>query len=297
MTEANNDNTTQQPTPMQKADSRAKRVLVALLAILFALGIIAVGAYYILESPKRADDSALTYAPWPDLAEHYDLRRVEVVDSTLCHFNSFDIAQGCVPFLSEHATEQQYEATVLGTGVWVRSYPELKNRRKRCQVRSGDRLTVVRSVDFNNGKHWHYVKLTGGRRAGVEGYISSDDVIEQRQYDMLERFVFVETSNLNQKSDKRYLHAVASVLLKLGAEKENMNLDVAVVDTFVFEKQSVVAFKIVDRNIADNGSMLAVVQFYNDNNEFVVLGIVPGQSISRVELSDNGSYDVYYYAE
>lgn len=295
MTQANNDNTTQQSTPIQQADSRAKRVLVALLAIVFALGIIAVGAYVIIESPQSADDSALTYAPWPDLAEHYDLKRVDVVDSTLYHFNSFDIAQGCVPFLSEHVAEQQYEATVLGTGVWIRSYPELKNRRKRCQVRSGDKLTVLRSIDFNNGKHWHYVKLASGRRAGTEGYISSDDVIEQNRYDMLERYVFVERSNLNEKSPKKYLHAVAAVLLKLGAEKDNVDLDVAIIDTSVFEKQSVVTFQISNRHLASNASMIAVVQFYNDNDDFMVLGIVPGQSINRVELAENGSYDVYYY--
>lgn len=296
MADINRDNSVEHTVePTKRRESRAKRVLVALVAVLFALGIIAAGAYVILEGSESAEESPFTYAPWPDLSEHYDLGSIVVVDTTLCRFNSFDIAQNGVPFLNDHTQEQQYEATVLGTGVWLRSYPELKNRRKRCQVRSGDRLTVLRSIDFNNGKHWHYVKLMSGRRAGTEGYISSDDVIEQSRYDMLERYVFVESSNLNEKSPKKYLHAVAAVLLKLGAEKDNLNLDVSIIDTSVFEKQSVVTFHISNRHLATNASMIAVVQFYNDNDDFMVLGIVPGQSINRVELAENGSYDVYYY--
>lgn len=285
----------QQIGPAKRCEGRAKRLLVACVVVLFALGIIAAGAYVILMGSESVEESAFTYAPWPDLSEHYDLSSIEVVDTTLCHFNSFVIAQNGVPFLNDRIQQQQYEATVLGTGVWIRSYPELKNRRKRCQVRSGDKLTVLRSIDFNNGKHWHYVKLASGRRAGTEGYISSDDVIEQNRYDMLERYVFVERSNLNEKSPKKYLHAVAAVLLKLGAEKDNVDLDVAIIDTSVFEKQSVVTFQISNRHLASNASMIAVVQFYNDNDDFMVLGIVPGQSINRVELAENGSYDVYYY--
>ena len=299
MADVNNENSTihqtpvaQKPTPKH---SRAKRVFVACIAVLFALGAIVGGAYIITQDNGSSNKSQLGYAPWPDLGEYYDLSCVKQLEGGVYHFNTLELGSNRVPFTAYRPSDEGFEATVLGTAVWIRSYPKLKNRYKLCQVTTGDQLSVIRQVGFMEGKQWYFVRVNSGRCSGYEGYICADYVIEQAGYDLLQRFVLNDNSNLNSKTPVKYLRALSSILLRLGAAAEFSNLSVQLLDTAIYEHHTVLTFNICDLNVAENGSLLAVVKFLGEDESFVVLGIVPGSEISSVVHCVNCSFDVYYY--
>lgn len=274
--------------------SKTKRRVVRLLSALFALALIAGGAFIILFGSKSSVEAdSHGYAPWVDLGLYFDLDKV-VEEEDFAHFNSYEIGSDRLALTREYATEGEYPAVVLGTGVWVRSYPQLKNRTKRCQVQMGDQLMVTRSAGYSNGSYWSYVSVLSGRRAGKEGYISNDYIIEQEKYDMLERYIFTGNSNMNAKTSSKYLNAIATVLLKLDVNKRYPNLEVTMLDTAVIGYNTVVTYRIQDMNMAKNGSLLAFVQFFNNNNDFVVLGIVPGSGVNQIQPNANGSYEIYF---
>lgn len=290
-----NSNPEPQAVPQRPKHSAAKRILVALVVVLFALGAIAGGAYIITQDKGSKDDSTLKYAPWTDLGEHYDLSCVNLLEGDVYHFNSHELGSSRVPLTGYRPSDEGFEATVLGTGVWIRSYPKLKNRTKLCQVKTGDQLSVIRQVGFMEGKHWYYVQVKSGRRAGYEGYICADYVIEQEGYDLLQRYVLGGNSNLNIKSPVKYLRALSTILLRLGVPISNANISVQMLDTAIYDYHTIVTFQIRDLNVAENGSLLAFVQYMGDDEDFVVIGVVPGNEVNSVMRSQNYSFDVYYY--
>lgn len=282
----------QQPDVQQKRNS-SKRVVALLLSALFAVALIGGGAFIILGASESDVEESHGYAPWVDLTSHFNLDKVVDSDGH-SHFNSYELTHECLPISRELIVEDEYDAVVLGTGVWVRSYPQLKKRFQRCQVKTGDLLHVTRSAGYQSGGYWSYVKVNSGRRAGKEGYIPNDYIIEQEKYDLLQRYVLTGSTNMNHRTPSKYLNAIATVLMKLEANTRHPNLDVAQLDVSPFKQQTIVTFGISDRNVAENNSLLAFVQFYNNNNDFVILGIVPGKVVNQVSQNPNGSYDIYY---
>ena len=278
-----------------KQHSRSKRIVVAFIAVIFALGAIAGGAFIIMSGTDVVDDNSIRYEPWADLGEHYDLSKIKLLEDDIYHFNSYDLSQGRIPFTAYRSSDEGFEAAVLGTGVWIRSYPQLKNRTKRCQVQTGDQLTVIRKSDYMDGKNWYYVKVKSGRCAGAEGYICADYVIEQRAYELLERFVFNGSSNVNIKSQTSYLRALATVLVRLVGDKANTNLSVQMLDTTIYERHTIVSFQIRDLSLAANSSLLVFVQFLDNSEDFTVIGIVPGNDINTIMHCPDCSFDIYYY--
>ena len=50
----------------------------------------------------------------------------------------------------------------------------------------------------------------------------------------------------------------------------------------------------IDMNMAKNSTLLAFVLFFNNNNDYVVLGVVPGSEVNQIDPNPNGSYDIYF---
>ena len=288
---------TPQPTPVEEAKpkhSRTKRMVVRLLSAIFAVALIAGGAFIILNgSDSDSDVEVHGYAPWADLGAYYNLDAV-VEEAGFNRFNTYELTHDRLALRREHIVEGEYSAVVLGTGVWVRSYPQLKNRTKRCQVQTGDKLLVTRSAGYSDGSYWSYASVLSGRRAGKEGYISNDYIIEQEKFDVLQRYILSGGSNMNVATPAKYLNAIATVLVKLNVHKRYPNLLVSMLDTAVLGKNVIVTYKIHDQNVVNNSTLLVFVQFFGNNNDYIVLGVVPGTSVNHITPNVNGSYDMYY---
>lgn len=293
---AENDKAAEPQTVAVNKPGKAKRVVVRLISTIFAVTLIAAGALIILFGPKSDKGNEHAYAPWADLDAHFDLGAVTEVEG-VSHFNSYELSSNRLPMTREHVADGHYPAVVLGKGVWVRSYPQLKSRTKRCQVQTGDQLMVTRSAGYSTNGYWSYVSILSGYCAGKEGYIPNDYIIEQDKFNMLQRYVFTGNTHMDIDTPSKYLNAIATVLLKLEADKRLHNLSVSLVDAAVFSQQSVVTYVIHDRNVAKNSTLLAFVLFFNNNNDYVVLGIVPGVTLNHVKQNANGSYDIYYVRE
>ena len=275
--------------------SSTKRMVVRIISTLFAVALITGGAFIILNGSNTDTDTEVHgYAPWGDLSAYYNLDAVVEEESGLCRFNTYELTHDRLALRREHVADGEYSAVVLGTGVWVRSYPQLKNRTKRCQVQTGDKLLVTRSAGYSDGSYWSYASVLSGRRAGKEGYISNDYIIEQEKFDVLQRYILAGGSNMNAATPAKYLNAIATVLCKLNVHKRYPNLVVSILDTAVVGNNMVVTYKVHDLNVVNNSTLLVFVQFFGNNNDYIVLGVVPGTSVNHITPNVNGSYDMYY---
>lgn len=240
-------------------------------------------------------DRGLSYDPWVDLSNHFDLGKVEIMEAGYCRFNSFELCEGLTPYRNERLNDQEYTATVLGRNVLLRSEPKISPRTVRGSVNTGDIISVLRASEFMNGKFWNYVYVSSGRSAGKYGYICTDYLIEQEQYRVLSTHVFASrNSNLSDRAESKYLNAISSILLKLKVDEYCRNISADVVDAQAYGNQAIVAFRICNFDVRENDSLLAFVQFIQNENDFVVLGVVPGRTVHSIQPHPNGSYTIEY---
>lgn len=236
----------------------------------------------------------LSYAPWPDLSSHFNLNTVKPVDKNIYTFNTYEISQGKIPWASEHISNRQYNATVLGTGVVVRSTPSVGLYNKICHVNTGENLLVYRSEGYKNGKYWSYVRVNSGYYAGCEGYICTDYIVESRLYEMFQNYILRGGSNMTIKTESKYLHAIADILIKFQADIRHPNLTVNMLNTQYAGNNMIVVYQIRDLGIVGNNSMVAFVQFFPGNNDYRVLGVVPGTSGNQIIQRPDGSLDISF---
>ena len=238
--------------------------------------------------------AGFTWTPWTDLSQHYNLESIKHVNGSLFSINSHEYSFGKMPYASHHIDDREYNAIVLGTNVWIRSQPAVSYYTQRCQVQTGDKLTVRNSAGFVNGRYWSNVFINTGYSAGREGYVCTDFIIEQEQYEVLSRYVLNSGMGLSLKTESKYLHAIADILVKLNAHTHHPNLSVSIADIRTMGTNVIETFMIRNHNSSQNNTLLAVVQFFQGNNDYVVLAIVPGDRINNIMGSANGSYDIYF---
>ena len=261
--------------------------------------LVAIVALAMLSSCKGSDEKTveLSYAPWSDLSVHFDLTKVRPLNgSNMLTFNSYDLTHGRLPMTSDRLSQGEYNAVILGTGVWMRSQPVVTGATKLLQLNTGRRFVVTQHNFFANGRYWHYGFVVSPSTGMYQyGFVCSDYVVGLEQYEVVKKYVFSQTSNLNYLTSSKILHAVADVLLKFNVDRSMPNLSVVMLNEYPFGHHTIVAYQIRDYSMPYNNCMLAIVQFNNNTNDFIVLGVVPGNAVNQVQPNANGSYDIYFY--
>lgn len=236
----------------------------------------------------------LSYAPWPDLSNHFDLSTIKCTGDNIYTFNTYEISNGKIPWANQLISNRQYNAIVLGTGVAIRETPTVSPYNRICQVNTGNNLLVYRSEGYRNGKYWSYVRVNSGPYYGCEGYICTDYIVEAKQYEMVKNYILKGGSNMTIGTESKYLNAIADILIKLQADIRHSNLMVNMLNTQYAGNNMVVIYQIRDLNIAGNNSMVAFVQFFPDSNDYRVLGVVPGISGNQIVQQPDGSLNISF---
>ena len=236
----------------------------------------------------------LRYNPWRDLSSYFNLREV-YRSGSYYYFNSYNISRGLRSYTNKRLNNSEYYATVLGQNVYLRSEPYVSKSTARGFVNTGDVIAVQGASVYVNGKYWNYVYVRSGNSSGRWGYICTDFLIEQEKYQVLRDYVLRSpNSNISIATYSKYLNAIGDILVKLNINSYHPNLAVNVLDARSWGNQVVVAFQIRNLNIQDNDSLLAYVSFTKSSNDYVVLGIVPGQRHNSISQMSNGSYNIYF---
>ena len=236
------------------------------------------------------------YEPWPSLSKYFDLDKVSF-SNNIGHFNTYEISKE--RYERKPIDWGDYTATVLGMGVLLRSQPIISPYTRLGSVNTGDFVEIIGPAEYNpsNGKWWNRVQVQSGVCQGYSGYICNDYLISQEKYYAFERYVFpYQGSNISYRNtDSKYLNAISDVLLKFEVNQRNPQLYIQLKNVKNIGYKQVVTFQIYDMLMRRNNSMLAFIEFVHGENNFVVLGVVPGSNVCSIEPTPNGSYDISYY--
>lgn len=271
-----------------------KRKLLFIAMLLSLVTLSSCTNFGLKKGKPEIEKKSFVYAPWVDLSRYFDLDKIQVSESGLKSFNSLDISYGKQLFAGQRHDNSVYNATVLGTGVRLRSQPTIEKSSIRSSLNTGDKLSVLRSIGYMNGKYWDYVYVNTGCSMGREGYVCSDFIVSQEQAEIIHGYIFRDGSNINVSTPSKMLRAIADILLAFEVNLRHPNIGVQMLNDINYGEHNIVTYQIRDYSIAENNTMLAVVQFFSTNNDFVVLGIVPGNNVNNVVRNPNGSYDIHF---
>ena len=159
----------------------------------------------------------------------------------------------------------------------------------------GVKLRVLEVYDDNYAKVEY---LEGETRHPIEdglvGYVSTEFIASAKNFDLMSRYVLTDEAAEKSFKVSKWRLAAADVMYAVGATRAKANVSIAIDKVVVVknDKESVVVFGI-KRDDSDV-KLLAIVEFFGADNEYRILGIIPGEKVEDVRFYSTGDYAVIY---
>ena len=237
------------------------------------------------------------YGPWNDLNDYFDYNNVGMLGHDRYTFRTSELCVNAHKWRKPSLAKGETEAYVFAT-------PELVIRTEHPSnpdsfivngLCYGVKLRVLEIYDDNYAKVEY---LEGEIRHPIEddlvGYVSTEFIASATNFDLMSRYVLTDESAQKSFSVSKWRLAAADVMYAVGATRTKANVSIAVDKVVVVksDKESVVVFGI-KRDDSDV-KLLAVVEFFGADNEYRILGIIPGEKVEDVRFYSTGDYAVIY---
>lgn len=251
------------------------------------------------EEPAEVVDDGprFDYGPWNDLNYYFDCNNVGMLardrftvrTSELCvntkNWRSPLLASGereayvfATPELcirTEHPSNpKSYIVNGLCYGVKVRVLEECADN--------------IAKVEYVSGQTKHPID------GSLVGYVSREYLTSERVYNLMNRYVLPSEAAEARFKVSKWRLAAADIISAVGATHDGPNITIDVEKVVVVErdKESVVVFGL-EREDSDV-KLLAIVEFFAADNEYRILGIIPGEMVEDVRFYNTGDYVVRY---
>lgn len=246
----------------------------------------------IIEEEPRFD-----YGLWNDLNDYFDYRSVGMLGHDRYMFRTGELCVNTHKWRKPSLAKGESEAYVFATPELVirsehPSNPESFIVNGLCY---GVKLRVLEVYDDNIAK----VEYLEGETVhpvedGLVGYVSTEYIAAPKNFDLMSRYVLTDEAAEESFRVSKWRLAAADVIYAVGATRAESNVSIAVDKVVVVEsdKESVVVFGI-KRDDCDV-KLLAVVEFFGADNEYRILGIIPGEKVESVRFYSTGDYAVIY---
>lgn len=246
---------------------------------------------YVEEEPR------FDYGPWNDLNDYFDYNNVGMLGRDRYTFRTSELCVNVHNWRSPLLASGETEAYVFAT-------PELVIRSEHpANSKSfiinglcyGVKVRVLEECVDNIAKVEY---LSGDTRHPVDGslvgYVSREYLTSQRVFDIMNRYVLPNEAAEERFKVSKWRLAAADVIYAVGATPNGPNITIDVEKVVVVErdKESVVVFGL-EREDSDV-KLLAIVEFFAADNEYRILGIIPGESVEDVRFYSTGDYGVRY---
>lgn len=251
------------------------------------------------EEPAEVVDDGprFDYGPWNDLNYYFDCNNVGMLardrftvrTSELCvntkNWRSPLLASGereayvfATPELcirTEHPSNpKSYIVNGLCYGVKVRVLEECADN--------------IAKVEYVSGQTKHPID------GSLVGYVSREYLTSERVYNLMNRYVLPSEAAEARFKVSKWRLAAADIISAVGATPDGPNITIDVEKVVVVErdKESVVVFGLTRED--SDVKLLAIVEFFAADNEYRILGIIPGEMVEDVRFYNTGDYVVRY---
>lgn len=264
------------------------------------------------ERESEASDSAMTtfdYGKWNDLNEFFDAETIGMLDRGKYTVNTVELCRNAHSWRKATIGKNEKTAIVFAhPSLRIRNYPASDSRSTVLNgLGYGCKVRIVEVVDGD----WAKVEYISGElddmsaatsSAGLTGYVSTSFLINEKLFRIMDRHITASDDDRAEFDVSKWRRATTYLIYALGATATSPKIDVEVEEVWTYEDdntgeelESLVIFGL-ERKDCDV-ELLAFVEFFAEDEEYRILGIVPGSSILNVKMLGSGNYDIIYTTE
>lgn len=145
--------------------------------------------------------------------------------------------------------------------------------------------------------NWARIEYINGKYEGVlrgDLYVCMDFLLPKDKFKILDRHIIANEDDLKRFEFSKWSIAAADAITLAGATPYGIKIDVEIdyVKRFEGTKNSVVAFRLSRKD--SNVRLLAIIEFFEDNNNYRILAIIPGMSVDDINYYRDGDYLIRY---
>ena len=250
------------------------------------------------------------YGSWSDLNRFFNADAVSMLDLGRYMVNTSELCYSehrwSKPSLDRSATE-----------AYVYAHPSLRIRTAPSTSATstiingllyGSKVRIIERV--NN--EWVEVEVISGdfehpdaqsAYIGLRGYVNTQFLTTEKMFNIMDRHVTPSVERRNIFNETKWRRAMTDILYALGVTPASPVVDIDVVAKF--ERREIPESLLVlhVNSSEDNVELLAFVEFYDADEEYRILGVVPGTGIAMdggqpcIEFNGVGDYDIIYLNE
>ena len=243
------------------------------------------------------DGPRFDYGPWNDLNYYFDCNNVGMLARDRFTVRTNELCVNAKNWRSPLLASGEHEAYVFATPeLCIRT--EHPSNPKSYIVNGlcyGVKVRVLEECADNIAKVEY---VCGETKHPVEGelvgYVSREYLTSERIYNIMNRYVLPSEAAEARFKVSKWRLAAADIISAVGATPNGPNITIDVEKVVVVEKdkESVVVFGL-EREDSDV-KLLAIVEFFAADNEYRILGIIPGERVEDVRFYNTGDYAVRY---
>ena len=243
------------------------------------------------------DGPRFDYGPWNDLNYYFDRNNVGMLARDRFTVRTNELCVNAKNWRSPLLASGEREAYVFATPeLCIRT--EHPSNAKSYIVNGlcyGVKVRVLEECEGNIAKVEY---VSGQTKHPVDsllvGYVSREYLTSERIYNIMNRYVLPSEDAEARFKVSKWRLAAADIISAVGATPDGPSITIDVEKVVVVErdKESVVVFGL-EREDSDV-KLLAIVEFFAADNEYRILGIIPGERVEDVQFYNTGDYVVRY---
>ena len=251
------------------------------------------------EEPAEVVDDGprFDYGPWNDLNYYFDCNNVGMLARDRFTVRTSELCVNTKNWRSPLLASGEREAYVFATPeLCIRT--EHPSNPKSYIVNGlcyGVKVRVLEECADNIAK----VEYVSGQTkypidGSLVGYVSREYLTSERVYNLMNRYVLPSEAAEARFKVSKWRLAAADIISAVGAMPDGPNITIDVEKVVVVErdKESVVVFGLTRED--SDVKLLAIVEFFAADNEYRILGIIPGEMVEDVRFYNTGDYVVRY---
>lgn len=262
------------------------------------------------DAPEDGDvvtsEASFDYDKWNDLNDFFDADAVGMLDLGRYSVNTAELCRDNHSWRKTTIGKNDHEAIIY-------AHPSLRLRSTPSTVDNSNVLngmhygTRVRVLEIVNNE-WAKVEYMAGELDNMSvvangeplvGYVNLSFLINVKMFSIMDRHITGTEEDRDEFDVSKWRRAATDLIYALGATATGTKIDVEIEENWTYkddmtgeEMESLVVFGL-ERKDSDV-KLLAFVEFFAEDEEYRILGIVPGEAILNVRMLGSGNYDIIY---
>ena len=239
------------------------------------------------------------YGEWTDLNDYFDYEAIGMLDRERFCFRTTELCVNKHNWLASKLDSTETIAYVYATPVLcIRSQAYSTDQRTILNgLKFGTRLMILERLP-NNWAKVQYIKgeTEGPVNGTLIGYVSMEYLTNEKTYNIMKRHVLPTLDDEARFSVSKWRRAAADIIYIAGATfyGPKVNVTIENVKEISRNQESVVVFGLTRED--SDIKLLAFVEFYAGDNEYRILGIIPGERVADGDIAfyNTGDYHIKY---